>query len=373
MLAIVKKTLTVEIYSPSHRIMITLIDNLAIITIYLPYEDGTKNIDELIETLVITKNNVLELRKEQYQICIIGDLNIDNVNPGKHLHHNPILKNFMQEINMQTIDTKTQQEINFTYKNTNRSWIDHIIANSNEIKISNIQIMNVNNRSDHLPIKFEIKITRRRNTLVKDKKTQIPLHITMKSVFINTFIHELTKREHELEKYRQAKDVINKTNLEAIINEAYDDIQRIINDCMVIAKRESDIITKVNHGRSKIWWTERCTKLHEEKDILLKITPRDDSIKKQIKIIDKRIDAIKKNWIKKGKINKTKRLNQDYMRSKSNYWKAMKQSQTTHSTVNITTKALRKEFEYQSNNKFNVNREKDHQNKLILNRLRNSI
>ena len=61
------------------------------------------------------------------------------------------------------------------------------------------------------------------------------------------------------------------------------------------------IATIYIHKKSKIWWTERCTNIQIKKDQLLTIKPRTNEIKKNLKILDRRLQGIKNNW---EKINK---------------------------------------------------------------------
>ena len=304
--AIAKKYLHSQSYNPSERITVITIENLFIIAVYLPYENSDKNIFEFNKTLSTITNLITNARNNKYQPIMMGDFNVDTFNENKHPKHKPILLDFLQHNSLEILDTKTIQQVSYTYKNGHTSWIDHIAGNLNEVKVENITIRSTdNNRSDHYALTLDIQNEKRRLISIKKNDNFIPRYILNSKMFEETFNkHFLEHKSTQLKALSQLRESV-KSNVKENLNELMKVLNQSIKLSSTKARDEMTSNQLIKHQKSRIWWNERCTNLQSKKDQLLSIFPRTKQVKKELKIIVGRIEGIKRNWLKRGKISNT--------------------------------------------------------------------
>ena len=177
-----------EIESPNPRIIQAGVHNIkgdllqVICNVYMPYCDGSKNIESLVDTI-----DELQITIDQYSarcpVKLLGDFNC-NVprdapdcskwykNRGYN-SHSLIVYNFMVANNLVAIDRSFTQSIDYTYFCDKRevfSWLDHVMCFHYDMySVTECIVVNrePDNDSDHLPIRFVFHVKDASDTLFK--------------------------------------------------------------------------------------------------------------------------------------------------------------------------------------------------------------
>ena len=164
---IVDKNIESSCYFPTKRIGVLKTKNLAIIGVYMIYDNG-ENTAEFASDLAKIEQIYSTLIADKFETIITGDFNVDNYNQTpKVSNFLPIFKSFLGRNNLVTKDTEISPAVNYTFKGNNtQKWLDHVILNKNIIKNVDITILNdSNNRSDHLAINIILDYNGRTNYL----------------------------------------------------------------------------------------------------------------------------------------------------------------------------------------------------------------
>lgn len=269
----------------------------------------------------------------------------------------PIFESFLGRNNLVTKDTEISQAVNYTFKGNNtQKWLDHVILNKNIIKNVDITILNdSNNRSDHLAINIKLDYNERTNAPSKRTTEYIPKFILNSKSFKTSYESALRIELNEtLKLSRNLKETTTPDKLTQI-DLIIENISAIILKTAQTTANQYRSSPAFQHIKSKVWWNDECQQLHDSKSELLRIRPRDTVTKREIKIIDNKIAAIKKNWEKRGIRSNAKRLNNLFKLNRNNFWQTMKKLQSNPTEVNLPIEKIKEEFETLFNSKLVVN------------------
>ncbi|CAF0815493.1 unnamed protein product, partial [Brachionus calyciflorus] len=162
---IIDDDLNVKFEPLNERISVLYINRLAIVNIYLIYENNTQNRFEYTSSIAILNELINELEFKKMDVIIIGDFNTDI---KRDTEHTWILKQFPIENQLTLKDTDMPQDVDFTYrrsifqKNIVTSWIDHIAVKKNDDQIKNVKIdLSNENFGNHLAITAEYELVQK--------------------------------------------------------------------------------------------------------------------------------------------------------------------------------------------------------------------
>ena len=124
----------------------------------MTYEDGSsKNELEFNNSIIIIAEILERETQKNKTVLIIGDFNADPINSERtNTKFSLILKDMVNKQKLIFADAIYTQRLRNTFeKNNNKSWIDHVITQSNNRTIEQVNILpkiNTTNRSGHLAI-----------------------------------------------------------------------------------------------------------------------------------------------------------------------------------------------------------------------------
>ncbi len=145
----------------NNRIGTLVTGNLAIIGVYMIYEDASKpqNEEDFVNSLEITKRLYTNYYEDEYEIIIMGDFNTDLTNAKSLFTQH--LKNFMFELNLTSLSYLKEQIVNYTFI-PEQKHIDHVLANINLTKnIETTIVYDEDNQSDHYALQTDLLINER--------------------------------------------------------------------------------------------------------------------------------------------------------------------------------------------------------------------
>ncbi len=345
----------------NYRIGTLCIDNLAIIGVYMIYEDAAKPQNEItfVEDLIQVKKIYTDFYIDDYEIIILGDFNTDlrDTKSIFTLH----LKNFMNELNLTSLSTLKDQPINYTFI-PDRRHIDHVLANTDLIKEAVTTIMlDPDINSDHYALETTINVKPRIDIRSKTHE------------YINIPINKL--QSYDFRKLVQLNlepfllETLNK--LEIFYNSNDDDhllLTNIVNDLDTKIKNVFVDIHKTSESPgcfgkrlSNTWWNDDAQKLHERRMTLVKIKQKTELDKYELKSIKKRLVAIKKKYKKNHRINMNRKLALENRLDKLKFWRTLDNTLNKRIEPNIKLDNVKSEFEKLFNEKLvcNLDKEKD--------------
>ncbi|RNA14443.1 hypothetical protein BpHYR1_011145 [Brachionus plicatilis] len=256
---------------------------------------------------------ISELKTEGMDIIVLGDFNTDF---DRNCEYTNMLEEFLNKNNLIPADRLNQQLVNYTYKSKSKSsWIDHVICDSNNSNIQNINIIeNLQNRSDHNPI-----------TLETPRISEITAGLNKLETMILKFRNETSKDKIKL----QATALINEISSH-LINATIKTKNEFMNK-----KRKK---RRIGDLKYKIWWDKIIQEIHN-KLIDKYIAYRKSSFAyepgKEYKEA-KREFRLRKRLNIKLKRNKSLRTLDHLLRlDKDMFWKKVRQLSSKKNTVDI--------------------------------------
>ncbi|RNA14024.1 hypothetical protein BpHYR1_015398 [Brachionus plicatilis] len=127
---------------------------------WLKFDDNsTKSFAEFRSNILMLESELKNNREKGTSFILLGDWNAD-LKRGKRF--DKILKNFVENNNLEISDNYDQNQIGYTYRNGNyKAQLDHMMwsKTSNTLSFSSFKVINdLDNFSDHLPISADVKI-----------------------------------------------------------------------------------------------------------------------------------------------------------------------------------------------------------------------
>jgi len=258
---IVNKKLKSNAYFPCDRIGVLLVENLAIISAYMPYykPNNQDQLDLYSSELDKLKKIYLDLKSKQYEIIICGDFNVDNFDPDNHNEMTEMYIKMTNELKLNHVDTETPQTINYTFK-TALTWLDHVLCENQMVEKINVLIKeDYDSKSDHFPLIIHTNYTLRKIGIVESKKQFefLPKHILKSMIFKTTFQSSTNA------KFLQLKTSINlllrsNKNDQEIIDDMCKELYESLNASILLAKNTRCSDPKYKYVRSNSWWSDRA-------------------------------------------------------------------------------------------------------------------
>jgi hypothetical protein len=350
---ITRKSFKSNAYFPSDRIGVLTIENLAIISVYLPYYKPNDPIQFELYRNEISKLNkcTSDLNKNGYKIIITGDFNVDNYNEANANEYINMFNNFVTTNKLNNVDTEMAQSINYTFK-THKTWLDHVLIFDNLLDNINVVISeDYTSRSDHFPTIIQTSFEKRhiaigkKDKMFENMKQTVVESSVFKLRFQTALTENITKLENMISSLNHKDD--HQSNIDMLFSSYYS----CINDSITTANgaRESD--EKFKYVRNNSWWSDETELLFEEKESLKLKLIRSKTDEQRIKVIKRQLEAIKKKWERHGLRGNLTKIKQNFYHERTNFWKNLRKNLSVTNEVDLTTNEIKDQFEVLFNNK----------------------
>lgn len=346
-----KKNLESVGYYLNSRIGVIKISNLAIITVYMPFEIKNKSSsaneleNEFIECIQLIIMHFNELKSENYDVMLCGDFNCEPDN--NQYRYSKYITDLTRKTGLVLIDKQQHNSPNYTFI-THMKWIDRVFCDSNLAKNTLVRIVpRKETNSDHFSLVISTEVaTRNEHTEKRTKKNNyIPIDILQNSEFRVKLCEAITPEITRLKtKLISAIETDYKTKIHEIINEFHTSMLDIANS---VYKSSNRNLNREFKPRNKVWWNECSQRAHERKQALLQIPKRNRTaiMNREIRILKKRIDKIRKTYEKNKKQNVVRKINHEKKENMVKFWRLVKRHMQHKTTVNSSIKVIKEQFE----------------------------
>ncbi|RNA40614.1 RNA-directed DNA polymerase from mobile element jockey-like [Brachionus plicatilis] len=343
----------------NERISLIKLSGLAIINVYLKFEnnkDGNRLIFE--SDLVLLELTLNELKRQAFDIVILGDFNTDIKRASKRTDS---LNNFLEKNNLILFDITSNQTIDYTYTSSlNRSWIDHVASSTDNKNITNVKIHSSDtNKSDHNVITFDYalkksyihkpikkpeklaKISINWNNLQERTNYQIRVNEGLKK--LESMIQSLTTETSQDEIKLSCTSLLNEIS-SVLINSA----TKTKNEFLHKKKRKR----RFGDPKFKSWWDKGIQEIHNKMiESYIKYKNSRFSITEKIDNHNARRDfrAKKRLNLKLKRDKSLKKLGKLFRLNKNAFWERIKTMYRNKQTVDIEMNQLQSEFFKQFN------------------------
>jgi len=263
---LIKKTIKNQPKFHSNGLSQLNIKGSTIIGVYLP--SNKKEYESIFRLeLELLKNIIIDARLNNKDIYAVGDFNVDlKVKPNLR---NKLLINLMNDLDLIAWDMIYCSKNTYTYfKDNDKTHIDHVIGNSNNINVNKIQIYDdiSMNRSDHYGIilNFNIKI----DPNFRYMPVVIPQYnyYWNMSYFKNKYDMKLLETTQKL--LPEFKKLLCITLCPLTRNNKFENMYEILHkEIKSIADSSGDMVKdKIASGKIKYkpWWNQKIINQHKE-------------------------------------------------------------------------------------------------------------
>ena len=343
----------------NERISYIRLNNIAVIGVYMPFNDQTKMGKFNLE---IELNNVMQafeqLKKEGYETLIIGDFNCD----VKRLNsYDKIFNRVLKENELICAEYKYSQNVDHTYfKGDKRSSIDHVVVDKEMSKLRNIEIIeSVNNDGDHHAIEIVVEAK-------ESKRSQdIEHYLNIKNSKIKW--SEKNKREYnnrlqaELEKFDFKINIDTKNDskkLKLKLNEMVNKLQESMRNAAEIINTN---IKSYSKNKRNEWWNEDTDIINENyRNAKMDFKKyKSEETEKELKYWKKKLKKQVKMSKRMTKENRFKKINMNFKKNNRNYWKQLSRIQNERHKTEVDIEEARQELYNLFNTKLIQNDEKE--------------
>lgn len=359
------KNLKTSVQFLSDSIGILYINRLAILQVYLPYNNNesiqnTKFIDELL---------LLELKAEQtmsegYIVIILGDMNIDFSKANENTNVRRVIK-MLYRLKMAPADIIFEQEYDYTFwmiRNHTKitSWPDHICVDKSMDGVINTKLLGLkNNFGDHraIGIQYEFNESDRfDNTTHKQaKKPKYDWTNVNKHEKYTAYVSEqITKLDELYDKLLINHDREVFTDL---LTSALKETTNILHE----AAEKFVMITRQNkkHEKRKYWWNKELALMHKEVCEAYQEYKGDNEVfypEKRQKYLDvKKLFRLHKRLAIKLKNNKClERLNKYFSLDRNQFWAKVNTLKKKSQRITVRITELEKHYNELLNKPFNI-------------------
>ncbi len=176
---IIDKCINALPFFPHENISYLLVNQYAIINIYMPYYKNinSENYTRYVEDIAKLENVIAKVQQQNKQVILLGDMNADFISMNQHAKE---LSELFLKFSMFPQDIKEKQIVNYSYNkkyrnNVTKSWPDHICISrySKLIKVIECKIKNtLSIDSDHLPIILNAKLQLSNKHMLAEAKVE---------------------------------------------------------------------------------------------------------------------------------------------------------------------------------------------------------
>jgi len=365
------------------NIMLIKIKGSAFINVYLPHEGKSDYLFK--KSLEIVKKTLIKMNEKNMESYILGDFNVDL--SRKSSKYTKYVNSFLLKNNMIPFNYCYDQSTKITFfKGNKRSYVDHVIANTNNENIVNVQILVENdekssprNKSDHHGISLEtfIKIDSViNNTSSKDYRPDLrPKYRWNMLLFrekFNVYLNNIIKDKRE-QIISLLQDINEKTQLQANINHLYEELHLILKTSADKAAEDLSKLIETKRVKVEPWWTNELIFLNKESKRLHTLFKCTNKIHYQIEadITQSRFRKLHREQYQKYKHRELVNLDRMKNLSLNNFWKKLRNKLQKKTKVQIDIDQLKETFYKTFNEKLITDNNEEEQK--ILDEFKNKI
>jgi exonuclease III len=247
-----------------------------ITSVYMPYyQKGNHQQTEKYIECIDALQSFLDKNAPLAPIKLCGDFNVKlpvRRILNKHWYkekgyneHSKLLYDFLTGNELIAVDLDHNPADSFTYfsiENNTFTWIDHVISteyDTHTFKYCKIQALDENNVSDHLPIKFGVKVNLHAQAARPPKSVNHPTPNWNDNATNNRYKLIL---ETKLDNIPEL--TINKDTEPELIQEYIDTYLDQINQAILVAAMEAGVSRK-QHFKTKSYWCPELNRVHAQK------------------------------------------------------------------------------------------------------------
>ncbi len=387
LLFVVDRNLNVNCRFISRRTGIITLNQLAIIGSYMPSYDGRPS------TEIAYKKELFQIEQERnkllarnYEVIIIGDLNVDINRQVKNYKRKTSFTDFINQNDLVIQENIFEQNLDHSYHNEHkdknnkdviietRSTIDYTLSNSKNKNFLKVQrYAHKLNNSDHHPTIIEYN-------MINDKS--MPQIYCSKSKnhtnwldkeFVENYKNRVNLGCVDLiRRLKLIKDITSKSKVELELNKINQDFQHLLLQSKDKAKNElylSGHSTKRQfNGKPKKWWNDelQCAfqrvfkfknKLKENKDDKIEM-----ELLNEIKLAKKEFRTLKRFNLKLVRDCNLRKIDELFKNNKISFWNKLKKLDNKKQDIEADLESIREDFKKIFTIRNNVN--KKHEEKI---------
>jgi len=368
----------------SRRTGILMINQLAIIGSYLPSHDSRPSTEvSFKKELLQIEQEYIKLRSKNYEVMIIGDLNIDRNRIAKNYKRKDAFNTFLENSSLVIQEELFMQDIDhsyyYEYKDKNnpsitiskKSTIDYTLSsciNHNFIKVKRFN--SKLNTSDHHPTIIEYNLI--------DNKNMDSMYSKKSKSFTNWDDKEFVSNFRERvrigcanisRKLLLLKESTSKANVDVELNRLNLDLKSTLIQARDKAKNElylSGRSTKPKYnGKTKKWWNDelKCAfqrvfrlknELKENNDLNQR-----EKISEEISHAKREFRTLKRFNLKLTRDFNLRKIDELFRNKKANFWGKLKKMDRVNQDIEADIDQIRDEFKkiFTTRNKINKKHE----------------
>ena len=342
-------------YYLNSRIGVLKYNNLAVIFLYMPYElkSGPNRIakeNEYISCLSIAAEHYNELKQDNYDVIIAGDLNCD---PTKKTNrYSALIHSFMRKIQVELLDICSPLSYNYTYK-TEKTFIDRVIGTKQAFPNLLVDIKpQPTSTSDHFALKISTEVKPRAEHQEKrfGREQRVPIDILQTSDFREKVVNHMLG---EIKAISRRIDLIQLEFSQSEFDNIFIHLNFLINQSINEVYSSIKKQQHTNHKKNSGWWNEKAQKAHDAKQLLMLVplNQRSSQMKSEIRILKGKITKIKKEFDRNKRNNIVKKIDLQRINDSKRFWKTMNRQIKNQATVTSSIVKLRENFDTLFNKK----------------------